>query len=502
MLNPFPTQKHPVKLDSHLREPFTLNPDARSKLLHFISLYGNAVIDNPTRCQALLRDHFENRHYDEERALLLILRLGFLARLRFNTPHTDKAALWLTRSQSLTADLILLQPPPPLTHYDILWALDSWALALNILTPDQLPARAPIAPPAPMPPPPAPPTFSFSPKSPLIWQQPTSSAPASSTPSSIPYPQTTSPSQSPPAPAAKKPFWPEPARLAVLLLLFVGFHLDILKQCTTTPVPKIPQVANPNARPNDYIPPPSVAQSLSTPPPAQPLPPDDKPLPSKTNSIGLTLVLIPAGNFIMGTPQGQPERLNEGFAQNARVEQPFWIGATEVTRAQWLAVMGALPPNLPDESGSDALPVECVSGIEAMDFCRKLSQMEHVTYDLPNETMWEYACRAGARGRFNWGTVPEPQKYANFASSGSLPVASFPPNDWGLYDMHGNVAEWCRDSLPAPTFMNLRGGSWRFPLTQARASFFDQRRSDTKEPGIGFRVVQPYTPPPATTPPQ
>jgi formylglycine-generating enzyme required for sulfatase activity len=219
-------------------------------------------------------------------------------------------------------------------------------------------------------------------------------------------------------------------------------------------------------------------------------------------SVGLELVWIPAGTFLMGSPAAEPLRhADEGPRTRVRLTTGFWLGRTHVTIAQWEAVMGRDvreqllhlidDDSLHDVAGkrqtlreymhfsrdsvdrylaneSDDLPMYFVSWYDAMEFCRRLTALERAAgrlpagyeYDLPTEAQWEYAARAGTRGAIYtpvldaiaWYDANSAQGYlgkgfavAGGATGGPRPVAGKAPNHWGLYDMAGNVWQWCRD---------------------------------------------------------
>lgn len=207
-----------------------------------------------------------------------------------------------------------------------------------------------------------------------------------------------------------------------------------------------------------------------------------------TNSIGMKLVLIPAGEFMMGSPSSDSDGgPSEGPQHRVKITEPFYIGKYEVTQSQYEAVMGKNPSRFKGKNN----PVECVSWNDAVEFCRKLSQKEGVTYRLPTEAEWEYACRAGTTTSFHYGDSLSSEQ-ANFdgnypyggADKGpyrkrTMAVGSFKPNVWGLYDMHGNLWEWCNDRYNGSYYKRssernptgprsgsvggsrvLRGGSW------------------------------------------
>jgi formylglycine-generating enzyme required for sulfatase activity len=251
-----------------------------------------------------------------------------------------------------------------------------------------------------------------------------------------------------------------------------------------------------------------------------------------TNSIGMKLVLIPAGKFVMGSPAGEAERDANEVQHEVAITRPFYLGAYPVTQGQFQKVMGGNPSFFqPRNGGSPDHPVEQVRWVGAHEFCRRLSELPEEkkagrVYRLPSEAEWEYACRAGTTTPFNLGDALS-SKQANF--NGNFPyggaergpflqrtakVGSYPPNAWGLYDMHGNVYEWCQDwydpdyykKSPAenpkgpekgvvPTgfrhesFVVVRGGCW---LDEARACRSARRfRLQQSEPyrWTGFRVA-------------
>ena len=188
------------------------------------------------------------------------------------------------------------------------------------------------------------------------------------------------------------------------------------------------------------------------------------------DGVSLPLIAIPAGEFVMGSPADEPERLNNEGPQHRVRLQGFLMGQTPVTQAQWRAVARLVPPlgqtwqtDLPlkprfaDQPDSDQRPVEPVLWHEANEFCRRLASTSGDAYTLPSEAQWEYACRAGSTTPFAFGETISPElanydgvtSYANGPMGEyrkqSTPVGMFPANAWGLHDMHGNVWEWCLD---------------------------------------------------------
>jgi len=198
--------------------------------------------------------------------------------------------------------------------------------------------------------------------------------------------------------------------------------------------------------------------------------------------VKMELVLIPAGEFLMGSPEDEEDRDNdEGPQHRVRIARPFYMGKYEVTQAQWQAVMGENPSRFEDCGGD--CPVEEVSWEDCQAFCRKLSTRTGREVRLPSEAEWEYACRAGTTTRFSFGDSDSLlARYAwfyNNSNSKTHAVGEKSPNAWGLYDMHGNVWEWCEDVWHdnyegAPTDGSawtsggdqsrrvLRGGSWNY----------------------------------------
>jgi len=184
--------------------------------------------------------------------------------------------------------------------------------------------------------------------------------------------------------------------------------------------------------------------------------------PAKPTTALIPLALISAGSFLMGSPANEPGRLSAEGPQHEVTLAAFWMAKTPITQAQWREVAGWPRINLdlkPDPSHfkGDQRPVESVSWEDAMEFCRRLSQRTGRRYSLPSEAQWEYACRAGTTTPFHFGATltPDLANYdGNYVYENGLKgtyreqttdVASFPANPWGLYDMHGNVWEWCRD---------------------------------------------------------
>ncbi|MCL2765774.1 MAG: formylglycine-generating enzyme family protein, partial [Treponema sp.] len=280
-------------------------------------------------------------------------------------------------------------------------------------------------------------------------------------------------------------------------------------------------------------------------------------------SYGIEMAFIPAGTFTMGSPGTEPDRYDDEAQYQVRLSNGFYMGKYAVTQEQYEAVMQFNPSNFTtdplDDDIQERRPVEQVSWYHAIAFCNRLSLIEGLTpvysiagmsnndadawlhsavptssnaawnaveadwdadgYRLPTEAQWEYACRAGTTTAFNWGTNQITSDQANFYASDSLyngspagvyrsrttEVGRFAPNAWGLYDMHGNVWEWCWDwfgTYPTGTVTDptgavsgsgrvLRGGGWNYDGQSLRSA---QRVDGSPWDGYydyGFRLVRP-----------
>jgi formylglycine-generating enzyme required for sulfatase activity len=251
-----------------------------------------------------------------------------------------------------------------------------------------------------------------------------------------------------------------------------------------------------------------------------------------TNSIGMKLVLIPAGKFTMGSPLSEPEREQEEVPHEVVITQPFYMGAFEVTQREFARVKGNKPRAEfdSDRGGGPEHPMETLLWKDAADFCEQLSKLPEEQragrqYRLPSEAEWEYACRAGASTPFSFGDSLASVQ-ANFNGAfpyGSAPpgpylrktakVGSYKPNAFGLYDMHGNAWEWCADWYDANYYRNspredplgpptgvlptdygdfyvvVRGGSWLDDARGCRSAYRYRAMPENGYRLIGFRVV-------------
>jgi formylglycine-generating enzyme required for sulfatase activity len=217
------------------------------------------------------------------------------------------------------------------------------------------------------------------------------------------------------------------------------------------------------------------------------------------NSLGMRMVLVPAGSFAMGSRPGTPLRQEEEVPRRVTLSRAFRISATEVTQRQWLALM----PSTRSPQRGDDLPATSVSWEEAQEFCLKLSQKEGATYRLPTEAEWEYACRAGgAEGATDLEAVAW---YADNAGGTTHPAGQKEPNAWGLHDMLGNAAEWTLDAYgPYPRVEEerdpkgpatgstrvVRGGSWRGFRPALRCAARVGTPASYQLAHVGLRVVR------------
>ncbi|MGK0185958.1 MAG: formylglycine-generating enzyme required for sulfatase activity/WD40 repeat protein [Verrucomicrobiales bacterium] len=246
-----------------------------------------------------------------------------------------------------------------------------------------------------------------------------------------------------------------------------------------------------------------------------------------TNTTGLSLLWCTAGTFTRGGPKGQPTLSSDKEQQKVILSHGFWLSQYEVTQEQWVDVMGNNPSSY--KSSGDKAPVESITWFEAIDFCRRLTDRERARgsipkgwkYALPTEAQLEYACRAGTSTAYSFGDDPmELYQHGNYSDiSGDLsnfdkehndgvrntaPVGAFLPNPWGFYDMHGNVWEWCVDSvnstgqtrsaaetqdpigLAGPSRI-YRGGAFLNPASECRAASSKWDEPAYRSSGLGLR---------------
>jgi formylglycine-generating enzyme required for sulfatase activity len=250
-----------------------------------------------------------------------------------------------------------------------------------------------------------------------------------------------------------------------------------------------------------------------------------------TNSLGMKFAVLPAGKFMMGSPASEKDRGDDEDQHEVTITKECVIGVYEETQGQYERIMGNNPSCFtPTGLGKGKIktketsrhPVECVSWLQAVEFCKKLGetadekQAGH-SYRLPTEAEWEYACRAGTTSALHLGDVVDSHQ-ANFnglspygaGRGGSFlrrttPGGEYPANAFGLYDMHGNVMEWCSDWYDPLYYANspkedpagptngkervTRGGAWSNSGKACRSAVRTKLAPDLSHYGLGFRVV-------------
>lgn len=241
-----------------------------------------------------------------------------------------------------------------------------------------------------------------------------------------------------------------------------------------------------------------------------------------TDSISMKLALIPAGEFLMGSPETEPGRSVNEFQHRVRITEPFYLGVYPVTQEEYEALMGENPSHF---EGDERLPVERVCWLDAVKFCNRLSERtdrspyyrfvdEFVRvrggegYRLPTEAEWEYACRAGTSAPWYCGNdengVGDVAWHDANSNGRAHPVGEKGPNAWGLFDMHGNVWEWCEDWYgnysdaevtdprgPSETTDRVfRGGSWGFQAEYCRSASRRRNLPEYRRNSLGFRVAR------------
>jgi len=222
--------------------------------------------------------------------------------------------------------------------------------------------------------------------------------------------------------------------------------------------------------------------------------------------VKMKLVRIPAGKFLMGSPKTEKGRRgDEGPQREVTISKPFYMGVTEVTQSQYQSIMVKNPSRFKGPQN----PKKEVSWDDATAFCTALSKKTGKTVRLPTEAQWEYACRAGTKTRFSFGNEDKDLSiyawYNANSDNKTHPVGQKKPNAWGLYDMHGNLCEWCRDWYDEKFYANaknvdpenttrakyrvLRGGSWNYDPDYCRAAFRGWCPTGWRLGELGFRVV-------------
>ena len=231
---------------------------------------------------------------------------------------------------------------------------------------------------------------------------------------------------------------------------------------------------------------------------------------SRTSVAGIPLVHVPPGTFLMGSPSGEPGRRPDEVLHRVTISRGFWLGATEVTQLQWTRVMGKNPSRF---TGCPECPVESVTWFDVERFIDRLNESAGGGFRLPTEAEWEYACRTGESS----GAERIDEAHANFDArypvrggrpgrflGRPVPVGSFPADRRGIFDMHGNVWEWCSDGYapyaaadardpvgPASAPLKvIRGGSWYFDAASCRCAARYSHAPSDKGFSLGFRLAR------------
>lgn len=224
------------------------------------------------------------------------------------------------------------------------------------------------------------------------------------------------------------------------------------------------------------------------------------------NDLGMEFVRIPAGSFMMGSLPSEPGRsgLDDEERFQVTLNADYYLQRTEVTQAQWLALM----PNNPSRFQGDLQrPVENVSYLDVQEYLARLNANHTGLYRLPTEAEWEYAARAGQESAYFFGNQPKRLSvyawYRDNADRTTHPVASKAANPWKLFDIYGNVSEWVEDwydDYPKPQDHDphgpleglnrvIRGGNWIFSAKFCRSARRHSARPGMRNPGIGFRLL-------------
>jgi formylglycine-generating enzyme required for sulfatase activity len=228
-----------------------------------------------------------------------------------------------------------------------------------------------------------------------------------------------------------------------------------------------------------------------------------------------------AGPDVVSTYNRELKKLeDEHPAHEVTISKPFYLATTEVTQRQFQNVMGYNPSRATSGRQHDDHPVDSVTWIAAVEFCEVLSALDDEKaagriYTLPTEAEWEYACRANTQTQYSFGDDPKELSYYAWcrdnAGQGTQAVGMFPPNGFGLYDMEGNVSEWCLDRYSDTAYSEspeidpqgpnvglrrvYRGGAWCLGPFEARASIRNHMEPSKRSPSVGFRVVCRILPP-------
>jgi formylglycine-generating enzyme required for sulfatase activity len=260
---------------------------------------------------------------------------------------------------------------------------------------------------------------------------------------------------------------------------------------------------------------PNTSTSVEIPKSNEPQEGDQKTVELPGTSVSLKMRWIPPGSFQMGSPDHEEEHEEDETQHEVTLTKGFWMGETQVTQAQWQAVMGSKPSEFQGEN----LPVETVSWDDIQAFLQKVNASNNGgSFALPTEAQWEYACRAGTTTPFHTGgnlttdqanyngDYPYGDHPKGIDRATTTPVRSFEPNAWGLYDMHGNVWEWCQDwydqdyynsspekdpkGPPEGSHRVERGGGWVDDVGDCRSAFRGYAAPGSRSGTVGFRLLR------------
>jgi formylglycine-generating enzyme required for sulfatase activity len=230
-----------------------------------------------------------------------------------------------------------------------------------------------------------------------------------------------------------------------------------------------------------------------------------------TDGQKIELMFIPRGSFIMGSPEDEKGRKENGEAQHeVTLPRALLMGCNVVTQAQWQAVMGSNPSRFKDQADSSLRPVENVNWHDCQEFCKKITMQERQAarlpegwiYRLPTEAEWEYACRAGTSGRL-YGELDAIAWHARNSGENTQPVGEKQANAWGLHDMMGNVSQWCEDGFkrsmysgssqpiaaPQSPYRCIRGAGYDLVPEHFRMAWRGGHVLEERNQRLGFRVV-------------
>jgi formylglycine-generating enzyme required for sulfatase activity len=464
---------------------------ARQKLIAVVKRQGAGVVVDAKRCEGLLRDAFENQHHDELQVLLAALHDGTVVDMVKDTQTPSEHLV------SLFAQRMYFRHKTQQER--AWWGVETWALALGVIV-----KPSGQGPPAGL-----------------------SSGPAAVAAGPAGAAAAHDPDDPFAATAALSPT--EKLREAIRMMLEAGkgaldaesrLDLQILRESLGVSQQEASRIfaeekarhakdaavcfhETPRAAPGGQ----SMPASVPAAPPATGAAGGRKVVwtfpPTQVgqvymDGVGIQLAYIPAGTFVMGSPASEPGRGDDETQRKVMIDKAFAMGVMQVTQAQWRAVMATRPSHFV----GDNLPVEQVLWSDAQSFCEKLTRMEGRRYRLPTEVEWEYACRAGTTSAFNWGTDSISDHQANYNASyiynwstrgmnrlRTTPVGSFQSNAWGLYDMHGNVWEWCADWYEVGRLRVMRGGSWGIAPRYLRSASRGSSEPGYMSRNFGLRVV-------------